>query len=176
MQLETLKGRRQIDLEFENSSMNSDKDQQAENDKEGFNHGKAESLNIIDKLLSERDSQFSNFNEKIDRLRNGHSSSSFKEHRRGVLNETTGYHSSTSKPKLHRVQEINWSKHRFVLSAKNQQQRREHRTLLKSSVKKPSLRVMPTDSLQKSEIPVSNSTKYTKSNQLIGDHLTDNRK
>lgn len=36
-------------------------------------------VNIIDRLLSERDSQFSNFNDKIHRLRHGHSNSSFKD-------------------------------------------------------------------------------------------------
>ena len=74
-----------------------------------FNLGKRQPINIIDRLISERDSQFSNFNEKIDRLRHGHSTTSFKDHRRG-LNETIGCHSSSSKPQLHKVQEINWSK------------------------------------------------------------------
>ena len=101
---------------------------------DNFDGGKkGGTTNFIDRLLSERDSQFSNFNEKIDRLRHGHSAnSSFKDHRRtAVFNETVGYHSSTCKPKLQKVQEINWSKQRFVLSAKNQQPRRDTHALLK---------------------------------------------
>ena len=64
-------------------------------------------MNIIDRLLFERDSQFSNFNSKIDRLRHGgNSMTSLKEHRKSshnnyhqqphhLLNETgISYHSN----------------------------------------------------------------------------------
>lgn len=116
---ETLPGLKQRQIEFENSSKNSDqlaRGQLAENDDHDDNNTAANKdsstvriggrpTNLIDRLLSERDSQFSNFNDKIDRLRHGHSTTSFKDHRRtgGILNESIGYHSSNSKPKLQRV-------------------------------------------------------------------------
>ena len=98
-----------------------------------------EPVNIIDRLLSERDSQFSNFNDKIQRLRHGHSNSSFKDQRRSgaALHETQAYHSNTSKPKLLKGNDINWGKQRFVLSAKNQDLRRDSHALLKAVSKKP---------------------------------------
>ena len=68
-----------IEIEFENSSHNNSAISKA------IAENKT-NVNIIDRLLFERDSQFSNFNSKIDRLRHGgggNSMSSFsKEHRK----------------------------------------------------------------------------------------------
>lgn len=63
-------------------------------------------VDIIDRLLSGGDSQFSVFNDKIERLRHGHSSSSF-----GSRHEIPNTNKTISKF---------GQKHRFVLSAKNQ--------------------------------------------------------
>lgn len=62
-------GLKQIQIEFENSSKHSDqivREETSQNEEEESKESKGGArANVLDRLLSERDSQFSNFNEKI---------------------------------------------------------------------------------------------------------------